>query len=51
MSEYELRFDTGVVAVIRAKTRGQAIDIYCAEHGAPRDWVAKHCTVKNLGRV
>ena len=51
MSEYELRFDTGEVTTIRAKTRGEAIGKYCAERGAPLRWVAAHCIVKNLGRV
>ena len=51
MSEYELRFDTGEVVILRAKTRSEAIGKYCAEHGAPCSWVAAHCRVKNLGRV
>ena len=51
MSEYKLSFDTGEVAIIRAQTRGRAIEIYCAERGAPKEWVKAHCIVKNLGRV
>lgn len=51
MSEYELRFDTGEVVIIRARSRGDAIGKYCAEHGTPWRWVAAHCRVKNLGRV
>lgn len=51
MSEYELRFDTSEVVTVRARTRGEAIGKYCAEHGAPLSWVAAHCRVKNLGRV
>lgn len=51
MSEYELRFDTGQVIILRARSRGEAIGKFCAESGTPWSLVAAHCRVKNLGRV
>ena len=51
MNEYKLIFDTGEVAIVQAKSRGRAIESYCAGRGIPVDWVKAHCIVRNLGRV
>lgn len=50
-NEFKLIFDTNKIFYIRAKSRGKAIEKYCRETGACKEWVKVHCTVKNLGRI
>lgn len=48
---YKFTFDTGRVCYAVAKTRTEAIRMYCRESGMTEGWLNAHCTVKNLGRV
>ena len=50
-SEYKLIFDTGKIFYVPAKSRGEAIETYCKEHGDSKEWVKAHCVVRNLGRI
>lgn len=49
--EYRMIFDTGKVFTVIAKSRGKAIEAFCKEIGASKEWVNTHCVVRNMGRV
>lgn len=48
-SKYKLTLDTGKIVYVKAKSRGKAIEQYCAETGTSKEWMRDHCKVENLG--
>lgn len=49
--DFEFRFDSGFIYYVCADSRKNAIELFCKEHGMDKDFVSKHCVVKNMGRV
>lgn len=47
---FKLVFDNGKIFYYLAKNRARAIEMYCQEFGVCRDWVDKHCLIKNQGQ-
>ena len=50
LKTYKFVFDNGTIVLIDAKSRQEAIKIYCETRGIDRDFLLKHCKVRLLGR-
>lgn len=50
MRTYAFVFDNGTIVLIDAKSRQEAIKVYCETRGMPRDFLQRHCKVKLMGR-
>lgn len=48
-SEYKITPPVGKSVYIIAKTRAQAIEEYHRWTGIPKEYIKKHCAIKNLG--
>ena len=48
---FEVRYASGRVDTVTARTRKKAIDLYCGNSVSKREFVIKHCTIKNIGRA
>lgn len=50
MKTYKFVFDNGTIVLIDAKSRKEAINIYCETRGMDKSYLQKHCVVRLLGR-
>lgn len=50
MKTYKFVFDNGTIVLIDAKSRKEAISIYCETRGMDKSYLQKHCVVRLLGR-
>lgn len=48
---FEFTYPDGRVDTVTATTRKKAIDLYCENSISKREFVIKHCTIKNVGRA
>ena len=49
--DFQFTFDSGRIFYVCAESRKDAIKIFCEEHGMSKEFLEKHCVVKNMGRV
>jgi hypothetical protein len=50
-SDYKFILDNGYIFYVCAESRNDAIKIFCEEHGMSKEFLEKHCVVKNMGRI
>jgi hypothetical protein len=47
MYDFAFTDDNGTITYICAKSRSEAIKIYCREKGCPEEYVKKHCVIRH----
>ena len=49
--DFKFTLDNGHIFYVCAETRKEAIELFCKEHGMSKEFLSKHCVVKNMGRI
>lgn len=49
--DFKFILDNGRIVYVCAKSRKEAVEEFCKEHGCSKDFVKEHCVVKGMGRI